>query len=133
MEQSQQALDELTMLFKRHKHLGTDMSQKLGEQLPNVLGTTGAVVFNPVAGNIFTLTPTGATQIKPMSFPAGQIVVFRILTSGITSYTITFDVGFVANGTLSTGTNSGRYFTVTFACDGTYWNELSRTVAMLPS
>ena len=97
------------------------------------LGTTGAVTLNPSLGNIFTITPTANTQITPTSFPNGSIMVVRVLTSGTTSYTITFNTGFVANGTLATGTVTAKYFTVSFVCDGVYWIELSRTPAMSPT
>lgn len=97
------------------------------------LGTSGAVAFDPTSASVFLVTPTAAVQYTPSLFPAGQIIVFRILSSGLVSYTITFSTGFVANGTFTTDALGGRYYTVTFACDGTYWVELSRTIAMLPS
>lgn len=126
-----------------HAHTGGDSPQIQYRDLlgkPTIqphgisaLGTTGAVNLNPALGNVFTITPTGATQINPTAYPAGYIIVVRVLTSGTTSYTITFNTGFVANGTLSTGTLDSRYFSATFVCDGTYWIELSRTPAMLPT
>ena len=126
-----------------HSHTGGDSPQVDYKNLLNkprvfstpitALGTTGAVTLNPKLGNVFTITPTAAVQITPNSFPAGAMIVVKVLSSGTTSYAITFDVGFVANGTLSTGASDARYFTATFICDGAKWIELSRTPAMLPS
>lgn len=98
----------------------------------SVLGTTGAVSLDPSLGSVFTITPTAAVQVTPSSFPSGAFMVVRVLTSGTTSYVIDFQTGFVTTATLSTGTLSGRYFTIAFICDGTYWIEISRTTAMLP-
>jgi hypothetical protein len=99
---------------------------------PIALGTTGAITLDPTKGTVFTITPTAAVQIKPTSFPLGIFSII-IKTSGTSSYTITFDVGFTAIGTLSTGTSDGRYFTATFVCDGINFREVARTAAMLPS
>lgn len=97
------------------------------------LGTTGAITLNPGQGTVFTITPTAATQITPTSFPLSSEIFVIVKTSGTTSYTITFDVGFTANGTLATGTVNGVYFVVHFISDGINFREVSRTVAMLPS
>ena len=126
-----------------HSHTGGDSPQiqyknllakpRVFSTVSTALGTTGAITFDPTLGNLFTITPTASTQIKPTSYPVGAIIVVKILTSGATPYTITFDTGFVANGTLTTVAATARYYTVMFVCDGTYWIELSRTVAMLPT
>lgn len=97
-------------------------------------GSSGAVVFDPSASTVFTVTPTGnITSLKPSFVPNGGLLTLVIETSGTTSYTITFDVGFTATGTLSTGTVSGVFFTITFACDGVNLREVARTAAMTPS
>jgi hypothetical protein len=53
-----------------------------------------------------------------------------IVTSGTTSFTITFGSGFKTTGTLATGTVTARTFTINFVSDGTNMIEMSRTVAM---
>ena len=64
------------------------------------------------------------------SAPAGQRMTFVITTAGTTSCTITFSTGFKAQGTLATGTSSGKIFTVSFIGDGSNMCETSRTTAM---
>jgi hypothetical protein len=61
---------------------------------------------------------------------AGAICVLSILTSGTTSYTITFGTGFKSTGTLATGTVTAQYFNITFVSDGSFLIETSRTVAI---
>lgn len=97
------------------------------------LGATGAVTLDPTLGNVFKITPTNNVQLTASVFPVGAIITIVVLTSGTTSYTIDFQTGFTVVGTLSTGTLSGRYFTITFASDGVNFRELCRTAAMLPS
>ena len=53
-----------------------------------------------------------------------------VLTSGVTSFTITFGSGFKPVSTLATGTTSARVFVVGFISDGTNLYETGRTAAM---
>ena len=82
-------------------------------------GTNSCVKVTPTAGGTFTTTVPAAGNV-------GQLIV---LTSGSSSYTMTFGTGFKSVGTLATGTTSGKYFILTFVSDGTYMVEISRTVA----
>ena len=82
-------------------------------------GTYSCVKVTPNATNSFTTTVPAAGNV-------GQLI---ILTSGTSSYTMTFGTGFKSTGTLATGTTSGKYFIMTFVSDGTYMVEASRTVA----
>lgn len=121
-----------------HVHNGIDANRIsiddiIDAQITTALGTTGAVNLNPNVGTVFTVTPTGAVQITPTTQKIGAVIYVIIKTSGTTSYTITFDTGFTANGTLSTGTVSGVYFTVMFVSDGVNFREIARTPAMLPT
>lgn len=76
------------------------------------------------------VTPT-ATATFTTTVPAAGIKVHLIvLTSGATSYTITFGTGFRTTGTLATGTTTARYFVLSFISDGTTLTEFSRTTAM---
>jgi hypothetical protein len=81
-------------------------------------------------GDVFTLTPAQNENISITNQASGQEITLIILTSGVTSFTITFGAGFKPNGTLATGTVSGKYFVVKFFSDGTNAYELSRTTAL---
>ena len=59
----------------------------------------------------------------------GQDLYLQILTSGTTSYTLTFSTGFHSTGTLATGTSSGKYFMLHFVNIGGTFYEGSRTAA----
>jgi hypothetical protein len=54
-----------------------------------------------------------------------------ILTSGSSSFTITFGSGFKPTGTLATGATTNRVFVVGFISDGTNLYETGRTAAMV--
>jgi hypothetical protein len=62
---------------------------------------------------------------------AGNTRVVLILTSGTSSFTITFGSGFKPTGTLATGTTTARVFAISFISDGTNLYETARTVAMV--
>ncbi len=93
--------------------------------------TSSTMVVTPGIG-IVTITPTGSARFDTTSVGnIGQFCTFIITTSGTSSYTMTFGTNFIANGTLETGTESGKRFTVTFRCtNGTTWIEIGRTGAM---
>lgn len=76
------------------------------------------------------LTPNSTRTLTTTIAPAGQRRTLIILTSGTTSYTLTFGTGFRANGTLATGTVTAKRFVLQFVSDGTTMNEISRTVAI---
>jgi hypothetical protein len=82
-------------------------------------GTNTCVKVTPTATGTFTTTVP----------PAGSRADLIILTSGTTSYTMTFGMGFKAVGTLVTGTVTAKYFTVHFISDGTNLIEAGRTAA----
>jgi hypothetical protein len=56
--------------------------------------------------------------------------VLSFLTSGITSFTITFGTNALSTGTLATGAVSGKRFVVRFVSDGAKWIEILRTGAL---
>ena len=76
------------------------------------------------------VTPTATATFTTTVPAAGIKVHLIILTSGATSYTITFGTGFRTTGTLATGTTTARYFVLSFISDGTTLTEFSRTTAM---
>lgn len=98
-----------------------------GTALP---ATTGTITVT-MDGKRKTLTPSGACTLNPTGGNPSDLVTFIITTSGTTSYVITFGSDFASQGTLTTGTVSGKRFTVTFVKGGgTLWFETGRTVAM---
>jgi hypothetical protein len=82
--------------------------------------TDGVAQVTPNATGTFTTTVPAA----------GTRSTLIVLTSGVTSYTMTFGTGFKTTGTLATGTVSARYFIFQFISDGTSVIEASRTVAI---
>jgi hypothetical protein len=94
---------------------------------------------NPAAGttamafgsyNVVQVTPNATATYTTTVPAAGTRLSLIILTSGTTSYTITFGTGFKTTGTLTTGATSARYFVISFVSDGTSVIETSRTVAI---
>jgi hypothetical protein len=83
-------------------------------------GTDGVCKVTPTATGTFTSTVPAA----------GTRSTLIVLTSGTTSFTMTFGTGFKTTGTLATGTVSARYFVLEFISDGTSLIESSRTVAI---
>lgn len=98
-----------------------------GGYIAHAAGTT-AMAFG--IDNVVRVTPNATATYTTTVPPAGAICVLSILTSGTTSYTITFGTGFKSTGTLATGTVSARYFNITFVSDGTDLIETARTVAI---
>jgi len=96
--------------------------------------TAGATVaFAPDATTtLFTLTPGEAETINGTTTNAvkGRLYTSRVLTSGTSSYVLTFSTNFKVTGTLATGTVSAKTFAIHFVFDGTNFVELSRTTAM---
>ena len=76
------------------------------------------------------VTPTGTATFTSTVPAAGIRSTIMILTSGASSFTITFGTGFRTTGTLATGTTTARYFMLSFISDGTVLVETSRTAAM---
>lgn len=96
------------------------------------VSASNATTLDCSKGDVWTYTPTEATTITPINLAPGQRITIHFLTSGTTSYTVTFGAPFKVTGTLATGTTSGKYFAVSFTCNsaGTLLIEDSRTTAM---
>jgi len=98
----------------------------------NNLGSTGsAVVIGLFATTRFT--PTASLQIAiGGTCRAGEKTTLIIVTSGTTSFNITSGPNVAMNGTLATGTTSGKVWTLTFIYDasGTTLYEIARTGPM---
>ena len=97
---------------------------------PVALATTGTVSWNLTSASTFTLTPTGNMTLNATGLAVGQDITLIILTSGVSSYTITFGTNIrPSSGTLATGTVTGKYFIIQYTCDGTQLVETLRTSA----
>jgi hypothetical protein len=84
-----------------------------------------------LATNICTqLTVTAARTLTTTVPAAGVRCSIVIVTSGTTSYVITFGTGFKTVGTLATGTTTARAFVIDFISNGTVLRETGRTAAM---
>jgi hypothetical protein len=89
-----------------------------------------ALAFN--ANDVAKVTPT-ANRTYTTTVPeasAGQRKALIVLTSGTSSFTLTFGSGFKTTGTLATGTVSAKVFVINFISDGVSFIETSRTTAM---
>lgn len=132
-------LAHIQVQLKNHQHTGTQYSRVNNGDLFHtrptlaLLGSNTSVSFDPHASDVFTITPSTSLTIVPTAITNGGRITIVVKTSGTTSYTITFGSGFTASSTLSTGTVSGVYFTITFAGDGVNLREVGRTAAMTPS
>lgn len=89
---------------------------------------TLALGFN--TDGVCKVTPTATGTFTTVVPPAGTRGTLIVLTSGTTSFTMTFGTGFKTVGTLATGTVTARYFIFEFISDGTNMIESSRTVAI---
>jgi hypothetical protein len=90
-------------------------------------GTTAMAFATNINAQV---TPTATATFTTTVPSAGIRCSLIILTSGATSYTITFGTGFRTTGTLATGTTTARRFVISFISDGTTLTEYSRTTAM---
>lgn len=94
--------------------------------------TGGSLDARNSGSDICTWTPTANATMNnaSSSVQVGRQLQTIITTSGTTSFTLTFGTGFKSQGTLATGTVTGKVFVVSFIGDGTNFNEISRTTAM---
>lgn len=105
-------------------------------------GTIGVLTFGLTTHTAGTLpmafattqnakvTPNATATLTTTVPPAGTLCHLIILTSGVSSYTLTFGTGFKTTGTLATGVVTAKTFVVSFISDGTSVIETARTVAM---
>lgn len=107
----------------------TTHSHALPNPIVTALATSGTIAVPMTSADVFTIIPSGACTFTTTSFLIGKRVTFMIKTNGTTARILTWGTGFKASTTLSTGTVSGKYFTVTFICNGTYWIEMGARLA----
>ena len=97
----------------------------------NATSATSGTMTVSMTSSVVTITPAGDCTFNCSGGITGQRVTFCITTSGATPYTLTWNTGYKSTGTLSTGSVSGKKFTVSFVLvDGANWCEVSRTGAM---
>jgi hypothetical protein len=104
-----------------------------GQLRPGVLAASSYSGATTVAFDyydILELTPTANVTFNTPISQVRKRITFVFTTSGVTSYTMTFGTNYVSQGTLATGTVTGKTFVVEFQGDGTSYYEISRTVAM---
>lgn len=92
--------------------------------------TAGTVAMALATNSVVKVTPNATATFTTTVAPAGSRASVIIVTSGTTSYTITFGTGFLTTGTLATGTTTAKTFVIEFVSDGTTMIETSRTTAM---
>lgn len=91
----------------------------------------GATAMQLATTRVVKVTPTATTTCTTTVPAASTYCVLIVLTSGVTSYTLTFGTGFKSTGTLATGVTAARVFVLGFISDGTNLYEVSRTAAMV--
>lgn len=92
--------------------------------------TAGTLALAFATTQTCQVTPNATASFTTTVPAAGTVCKLIILTSGTTSYTMTFGTGFKSTGTLATGTTTAKYFVVSFISNGTFVIETSRTTAM---
>lgn len=104
--------------------------ERQGTQIQALVAANPTVLPWGEGVDTYTLTPTGSVSINaPVVGRANAEFTLKILTSGTSSFTQTFNTNFKSTGTLATGTADAKTFYVRFKSDGTTWNEISRTAA----
>jgi len=105
---------------------GTNQTGTITAVTPVVTTTALALATNYKV----SFTPTANVTLTSTVPASGIECTLIVLTSGTSSWTLTFGTGFVSQGTLATGIVTGKYFVVKFISNGTSLIEISRTVAM---
>jgi len=90
----------------------------------------GTLALAFASKGVVQVTPNATGTFTSTVPAAGTRTTLIVLTSGATSFTMTFGTGFKTTGTLATGTVTARYFVFQFISDGTSLIECSRTVAI---
>lgn len=115
---------------------GLHLPQRLA--IGGIIQKTAKYALTPAAtitldcnqANRFTLTPDQNCTIDAINLHDGQELELVLLTSGTSSFNVTFGTGFKAGAALVTGTVTDKYFVVKFTSDGTNLIEVSRTAAL---
>lgn len=92
--------------------------------------SAGSAAVDLAAYEAVQQSPNSTRTVTTTVPRAGSRRTLIILTSGTTTYMLTFGTGFKTTGTLATGATSARRFIMQFISDGTYLIECSRTTAI---
>jgi hypothetical protein len=95
------------------------------------LTPSAAVSLDVTLNDTYKLTVTDA-EASTITFSAagnvGQNIKIIFVTAGTSTEVVTFHATLVSStGTLTLGTDAGKYYVVSFLSDGTRWYEVSRT------
>jgi hypothetical protein len=90
----------------------------------------GTLALAFASKGVVQVTPNATGSFTSTVPPAGTRCTLIVLTSGVTSFTMTFGTGFKTAGTLATGTVTAKTFVFQFVSDGTNLIECSRTTAL---
>ena len=116
---------KLTGQISTHAHAGG------GGQPIGLTVLANDTLAQALATNINTqITVTAARTLTTTVPAAGTRCAIKVLTSGTSSFVITFGSGFKPTGTLATGTTTARVFIINWISDGTNLYEAGRTAAM---
>lgn len=116
---------KLTGAITSHSHTGG------GGQPIGLTVLANDTLAQELATNINTqITVTAARTLTTTVPAAGTRCAVKVLTSGTSSFVITFGSGFKPTGTLATGTTTNRVFIINWISDGTNLYEAGRTAAM---
>lgn len=96
----------------------------------NAVRAAGTLALAFGTNQFVQVTPNATGSFTTTVPVVGTLCTLIVLTSGTTSYTMTFGTGFKSTGTLATGTVTARRFVFQFVSDGTSLIEVSRTVAI---
>lgn len=99
-------------------------------EMPYKVALSADIAIEFALRDTVKLTPNTTRTLTTTVPHAGESRTLIILTSGITSYILTFGTGFKTISTLTTGTVSARYFIIRFVSDGVSLIETSRTTAI---
>lgn len=109
------------------KTIGIHLDMGVGQYIEH----TNAITAIDLERYQFTqLTPNSSRTLTTGVARAGEYRTLVILTSGTTSYTLTFGTGFKTTGTLSTGTVTAKRHVLVFVSDGEYMLQCSRTTGL---
>lgn len=111
----------------------TNLTTDLAAKQPRVYTAlaNGTLAMALGTNTVVKVTPTGNSTFTTTIPAAGTMCKIIILTSGVSSFTITFGTGFKPTATLATGTTTSRVFVVSWVSDGTNLYETGRTAAMV--
>jgi hypothetical protein len=96
----------------------------------NAVRANGTLALAFGTNQFVQVTPTATGTFTTTVPVVGTSCTLIVLTSGTTSYTMTFGTGFRTTSTLATGTTSARRFVIQFVSDGTSLIESGRTTAI---